>query len=120
MSYNYAVGANPLVTSVADTTPATSPITTTLDLLGRVVFYADAWAKTTTSAYDQPGRLISTDDGPGGRRDSDYDAAGRVSAQKLDLGVLATPAYDGPGSWPRWPTPTAVRWPRWPATPPGP
>jgi len=72
-------------------------------LLGRVVAYTDAWANTTTSTYDQPGRLVKTD-GPGGRRDTDYDPAGRPSAQRLaDQGSLlagpamATPTYDAAG-----------------------
>ncbi|MCA1684050.1 MAG: hypothetical protein LC708_02840, partial [Actinobacteria bacterium] len=100
LRYNYAVGSNPLVTSVSD--PA-GTITTTTDVLGRVVAYSDAWAKTTTSAYDQAGRVMRTD-GPGGRRDTSYDAAGRPTAQYLgDAGavapgpVVATPTYNGAG-----------------------
>gem|GEM_PF-1400120 len=111
VTYNYTVTGpsplnpaltinNPLVTSVTD---AAGTITTTVDLLGRVVAYTDAWANTTTSTYDQPGRLVKTD-GPGGRRDTDYDPAGRPSAQRLaDQGSLlagpamATPTYNAAG-----------------------
>ncbi|MCA1683642.1 MAG: hypothetical protein LC708_00705, partial [Actinobacteria bacterium] len=111
VSYNYAVSGpsplnpgqsvnNPLVTSVSD---AAGPLSSTVDLLGRVVSYTDAWGKTTTSSYDQAGRLITTD-GPGGRRDTDYDPAGRPTAQRLaDQGsllpgpALASPSYDAAG-----------------------
>ena len=86
---NYAVSGNPLVTSVSD---AAGTITTTTDLLGRVVSYTDVWAKTTTSTYDQPGRLTDTS-GPAGTVHTDYDLAGRVTAQKLDGVTAATPTY---------------------------
>jgi len=55
VSYNYAVGSNPLVASVADTA---GTITTTVDILGRVMSYVDVWGDTTTSTYNQPGRLV--------------------------------------------------------------
>ncbi|HET9442281.1 MAG TPA: RHS repeat-associated core domain-containing protein, partial [Acidimicrobiales bacterium] len=105
VSYNYAVTTNsvpdnPLVTSVSD--PA-GTITTTVDLLGRVVSYTDVWGQKTSYDYDQAGRLLTTD-GPGGRRDADYDDAGRVQAQYLaDPGALlpgpsvAVPTYDAAG-----------------------
>jgi YD repeat-containing protein len=84
---------NPLVTSVSD--PA-GTITTTTDLLGRVVSYSDVWGKTTTSTYDQAGRLTETS-GPVGTQRFTYDDAGRLSSQSLDGSTLATPAYDGAG-----------------------
>jgi RHS repeat-associated protein len=90
---NYAVGANPLVTSVSD---ASGTVSTTTDLLGRVTSSTDAWAKTTTSTYDQPGRLTDTA-GPAGAQHYDYDAAGRVTAQKLDGLTVAVPAYTAGG-----------------------
>ena len=93
---NWAVGANPLVTSVSD---PVGTIATTSDLLGRVVSYTDVWNKATTSVYDQAGRARTTS-GPGGRIDVDHDDAGRVVAQYLgDAGSLlqgpkvATAAY---------------------------
>jgi RHS repeat-associated protein len=54
---NYAVGGNPLVTSVTD--PA-GTITTTVDLLGRTTVYKDVFGTTTTSSYDQAGRVFKT------------------------------------------------------------
>lgn len=81
VTYDYAVGGvagmandgDPRVSAVTD--PA-GTVTTTVDLLGRVVEYRDVWAQPgvansvlpTTYAYDQAGRLVTTD-GPGGRRD---------------------------------------------------
>ncbi|MCA1845643.1 MAG: hypothetical protein LC792_21100, partial [Actinobacteria bacterium] len=93
VSYDYSVGGNPLITAVSD--PA-GTITTTVDLLGRVVSYSDAAAKTTSSTYDQPGRVTDTS-GPAGAQHYDYDPAGRLSAQKLDGASVAVPSYDGAG-----------------------
>ncbi|MCA1683833.1 MAG: hypothetical protein LC708_01695, partial [Actinobacteria bacterium] len=98
VNYNHAVGGNPLVSSIGD--PA-GTITTTVDLLGRVLSYSDVWGQVTTSTYDTPGRLV-TSRGPFGRVDTDYDAAGRVTGQFWtdDLNgakattPLATPFYD--------------------------
>lgn len=96
VSYNYAVGTNPLVTSVSD---SAGTILATADLLGRTVSYTDVLAQTTLSTFDQVGRLETTN-GPGGRRDVTYDDAGRVEAQHLGpagslvLGTLvADPTY---------------------------
>ena len=93
VSYTYAVGSDPLVTSVGD---SAGTVTTTLDLLGRVVSYTDVWGKTTTSTYDQAGRLTDTS-GPAGAQHSDYDAAGRPITQKLDGATVATPGYNSSG-----------------------
>ncbi len=102
VTYNYAVtlpnqNPDPRVTSVSD---SAGTIITTTDLLGRVVSYTDVWNQTTTSSYDQAGRL-TTANGPRGRVDTGYDAAGRVEAQYLgDPGALlqgapvADPSYD--------------------------
>jgi len=87
------VGANPLVSSVSD--PA-GTLTTTVDLLGRVVSHTDAWGKVSTSSYDQARRLISST-GSRGTVVTDYDAAGRPKDQKLDSVTMATPAYNAAG-----------------------
>ncbi len=42
VTYQYAVGGNPLITSVGD---AAGPVTTTVDLLGRAVTYNDVWGQ---------------------------------------------------------------------------
>ncbi len=79
-SFDWAVGGNPLVTKVSDSVGG--DVTTTVDLLGRVVSYTDSWGDITSSTYDQAGRLV-TQNGPQGRLDADHDAAGRVTAQYL-------------------------------------
>lgn len=96
VSYNYAVGTNPLITSVTD---SAGTIVATADLLGRIVSYTDAFAQTTLSSFDQVGRLVTTN-GPAGRRDVAYDDAGRIEAQHLGpagsplVGTLvADPSY---------------------------
>ncbi|MCA1684034.1 MAG: hypothetical protein LC708_02760, partial [Actinobacteria bacterium] len=95
VTYNWAVDANPLKTSVSD---PSGTITTTVDLLGRTVSYTDAANNTTTSAYDQPGRLVSTaGPGLGQTTSTDYDNAGRPTLQKVDGATVATPAYDTAG-----------------------
>jgi RHS repeat-associated protein len=91
---DYKVNGDPRVTRTTD--PAGS-ITTTTDLLGRVVGYTDVWGNTTTTNYDQAGRLAFTT-GPGGKQETTYDpATGRVSAQRLDDKVLAVPGYNSIG-----------------------
>jgi RHS repeat-associated protein len=89
VSYNYSVGGNPLVNSVSD---PNGTVTTTLDLLGRVIKYSDAWANTTTTTYDQVGQLTDTS-GPAGAQHWAYDAAGRATSQSLDGNVVANAAY---------------------------
>ncbi|MGK2958041.1 MAG: RHS repeat-associated core domain-containing protein [Acidimicrobiales bacterium] len=57
VTYNYLIGNDPLTTSVTD---ATGTITSTVDLLGRVVSYTDANGLTTNYGYDQVGRTTTT------------------------------------------------------------
>jgi len=90
LTNNYAVGGNPLVTSVTD---ATGTITTTVDLLGRLVSYTDAHSQTTTTSYDTLGRL-SGRSGPLGTEVFVYDNYNRLTEQKLDGTTIATPHYD--------------------------
>ncbi len=94
VTYNHKVNGNPLVASAAD---ATGTVTTKVELMGRIMSHTDVWAKTTNFTYDQPGRLISIA-GPQGTLATDYDAAGRPTAQRLDTYVtVATPAYNAAG-----------------------
>jgi RHS repeat-associated protein len=93
VNYSYVVNNNPLVTRVSD---PTGNITTTTDLLGRIVSYTDAWGKTTTTTYDQAGRAISTN-GPTGTINTAYDDAGRTTSVRLDNQTIATPTYDPGG-----------------------
>lgn len=56
---NFAVGGDPLTTSVADTAVTSAnngTVTTKVDLLGRTVSYTDVWGVKTDSTYDSAGR----------------------------------------------------------------
>ena len=89
VTYNWAVGSNPLLSSVSD--PA-GTITTMVDLLGRVVEYQDVWGTLTQITYDQPGRE-STNTSPAGTFTKTYDAAGRLDILKLGANILADVSY---------------------------
>jgi RHS repeat-associated protein len=97
----WAVGGNPLVTSVADGAVAGSPngstITTTVDLLGRVLSTTDVWGVTTTTGYDRAGRAV-TRTSPAGTLVSVFDDIGRTLSVTLDGATLATPAYLSDGA----------------------
>ncbi|HEU4967198.1 MAG TPA: PA14 domain-containing protein, partial [Candidatus Saccharimonadales bacterium] len=103
VTYNYDVNGNPLVTS---TTDSQGTITSTVDLLGRTVSYTDALGNTTATTYDSLGRL-SGQTGPAGTQEYDYDTYSRLSSQKLNGTVVATPAYDTYGRLTSVATPTA-------------
>ena len=62
----------------------------------RPISYTDVWNKTTTSSYDQPGRLIATS-GPRGAETFTYDPAGRLIGQSLDGLAIASAGYDNSG-----------------------
>jgi RHS repeat-associated protein len=87
---NWAVSGNPFVTSSADNQGA---ITTTVDLLGRTVAYTDAHGDTTTSIYDNLGRL-SGQSGPQGTVAFTYDNTNRLIEEDLDGSAVAKPYYD--------------------------
>jgi RHS repeat-associated protein len=92
---DYMVGGNPLVTSVTD--PA-GTITTTVDLLGRVVSYEDVWGTVTAPTYEpKTGRVLSTSTTPPGGaaivQSYDYDADGKVLSVKVNGTLFADPAY---------------------------
>jgi RHS repeat-associated protein len=93
VTMDHAVGGNPLVASVTD--PA-GTVTTTVDLLGRVVASTDVWNKTTTTSYDQQGRVTQSV-GPAGTLGYTYDPAGRVDTVRLDNLVVADPVYTSTG-----------------------
>jgi RHS repeat-associated protein len=60
---SYAVGANPLVSSVTDNSmpSGTVPLTSTIDLLGRTVSSTDVWGTVTTPTYEAlTGRVTQT------------------------------------------------------------
>jgi RHS repeat-associated protein len=100
VTYNYAVNADPLTTSVTD--PA-GTVTTVTDLLGRVVSYTDIQGTTTTTGYDQTGRVTTTTTTPPNPADPThtlsytYDDAGRVLLTVLDGTNAAVSGYDTDG-----------------------
>ncbi len=110
VSHSYVVALSPLRASVTD--PA-GTIAATVDLLGRTVSYTDVWNKTTTSTYDQAGRLTRTV-GPAGDVEVVHDDAGRVERQSLDSALMAEATYaDGElASCPTPPPSTAATAPR--------
>jgi len=94
ITYNYAVGGNPLVSSVSD---ASGTITSTVDLLGRAISYTDVWGQTTTTSYDQAGQVTATS-GPGGSYQLGYDPnSGLPTTTTVNGTLLATASYDSAG-----------------------
>ncbi|MFT4285139.1 MAG: PA14 domain-containing protein, partial [Protaetiibacter sp.] len=92
---DYAVGGDPLVSSVTD--PA-GIITTRVDLLGRVVEYTDVWSTVTTPTYEaRTGRVLSTTTTPTGgagiTQSYTYDADGKVLTVKINNTLIADPDY---------------------------
>ena len=108
---SYAVGGDPLVSAVTDSaSTGSTTITTSTDLLGRVVLSVDVYDTATTSTYDQAGRVTATatttyaqtPSGAGVTRGAatgtrseafTYDAAGRLLTQAENGTVLATVSY---------------------------
>lgn len=99
-TFDYAVGGNPLVSKVSDDT---GDITTTIDLLGRVVSYRDVWGTLTVPVYEaKTGRVTASTTTPDGgqtfRSGYSYDDDGKLTEATLKVGagdvqVLATPSY---------------------------
>ena len=92
VTFTYAVGGDPLTSTVSD---IAGTITTKVDLLGRVVSSTDVWAKTTTTAYDQAGRVTSTT-GPTGATGAVatvYESTGRVAYVRRGGLIVADPSF---------------------------
>jgi YD repeat-containing protein len=100
VTYNYAVGSDPLTTSVTD--PG-GTVTTVTDLLGRVVSYTDVQGTVTATSCDQAGRVTITTTTPPNSADPahaigyTYDDAGRVLLTVLDGTDAAVSGYDTNG-----------------------
>jgi len=91
VSYAYAVGGNPLVSSVTD---ATGTITSTVDLLGRAVSYTDVWGETTTVSYNQAGQVTGTS-GLGMTAQYGYDPdSAQPTTTTVNGTLLATASYN--------------------------
>ncbi|ATE56055.1 LamG-like jellyroll fold domain-containing protein [Actinosynnema pretiosum] len=98
--YDYAVGGDPLVSSVID---QAGTITTRTDLLGHVVEYTDVAGLRTQSSYDLAGRVILERVTPPNKLDEPqetryaHDDAGRILTVKLGTTTLVTAVYDAGG-----------------------
>ena len=101
-AYASAAG-DPRTSTVSDGSVTGSPsggtITTTVDLLGRVVSYTDVWGTVTTSTFDRPGRLVSENSTPPSGTASSlvytYDADGRPLTVTGNGAALASATYTG-------------------------
>ncbi|WP_167050980.1 PA14 domain-containing protein [Salinibacterium sp. ZJ77] len=92
---DFAVDGDPLVSSITD--PA-GIITTTIDLLGRVVEYLDVWGTKTIPTYEaKTGRVLQTSTTPPGGvavvQGYTYDADGKVLTVKVNGTTFADPEY---------------------------
>jgi RHS repeat-associated protein len=100
---DFAVGGDPLVTSVTDSaltssTTTAGVVSSRVDLLGRAVQSTDVWGTTTTPTYDDPGgRLISVTVDPASdtphTQDFTYDEDGKVLTVDYDGVRVADPVY---------------------------
>lgn len=96
----YAANGDPRVNTVSD--PA-GTITSTTDLYGRVITYTDTSGVTTSTVYDQAGRVTSSTtlgaSGGGGQSivAYTYRTDGQIATVLLDGTTLATAAYDSTG-----------------------
>lgn len=93
ITHNYAVGGDPLVTSVED---SGGPVVTQIDLLGRAIFYRDAQWNETWTQYDSIG-LVTSKTSPLGVETFVYDNYHRLIQQKLDDITYAVVSYDSYG-----------------------
>ena len=88
---NYAVGGDPLVSSVTDTA---GTITVRVDLLGRTVAYTDVWGVVTTPSFQaQTGRVLSVTITPTSGAPIVYNYTHDVDGKVL---TVSTPAHSGP------------------------
>jgi RHS repeat-associated protein len=97
VTYDYKVGGDPMSTSMSD---SAGTITTLSNLLGRTKTFTDVWGTTTSPSYDPiTGRVTDVSTTPPGTTTAntahfDYDLDGKVTREKIDSIVQATPAYD--------------------------
>lgn len=99
----YRVGTDVLTkrtTDTAVTTAGGTPISQTIDLLGRVVSYTDSWGVTTTTGYDAASRPVTQATARGAStftQTSVFDANGKLTAVKDGTVTLATLTYTSGG-----------------------
>nr|WP_198151809.1 PA14 domain-containing protein [Kibdelosporangium sp. MJ126-NF4] len=91
---DYAVGGDPLTNKVTD---ENGSITTVIDLLGQEVSYTDANGVTSSSTFDQVGRLTkdtTTVKGVTSTVTYTWNEASQLAEVKVDGVVVAKPGYD--------------------------
>ncbi|MGI5185565.1 RHS repeat-associated core domain-containing protein [Dactylosporangium sp. CA-152071] len=93
-TYTYNVGGNPLVSKVVD---PTGTVTTTVDLLGRLVSYTDTAGKVSGITYNQAGQVTATS-GPQGAVSNTYNANSGSLATVTVGGTLLATTHDDPGT----------------------
>lgn len=94
VTYTYAVNSNPLTTSVSDTAAGNKSITTTVDLLGRLITYTESYSNQASYQYDQAGRLV-TRWSLAGQVSNRYDPnTGNLASVLVGPGTVATASYD--------------------------
>jgi RHS repeat-associated protein len=90
----YAVGGDPLTTSVAD---AAGTLTTVSNLIGETTSSTDVWGTVTTASYNQLGQLTSSvSTPPGGTAQTlaySYNVDGQQTQETLNGSVLANSSY---------------------------
>ncbi|WP_405183650.1 PA14 domain-containing protein [Nocardia sp. NBC_01377] len=94
ITYNYAVGGDPLKKATSDEGGTTTTVT---DLLGRTTTYTDANGVTTATAYDLAGRITSqtsTIKGVTSSLNFHWDIASRLTGLDLDGASVAVPEYN--------------------------
>ncbi|WP_169813716.1 PA14 domain-containing protein [Nocardia pseudobrasiliensis] len=97
LTYDYAVGGDPLTTKVIDDS---GTLTTVTDLNGRIVHSTDASGVVSDATYDQAGRVtknVVTVKGTTSTSTYAWDDASRLTAQTLDGNTIATPGYTNAG-----------------------
>ncbi|MFD0686143.1 PA14 domain-containing protein [Actinomadura fibrosa] len=93
ITYDHAVGGDPLVTRVGDASGSTTAV---VDLLGQVTSYTDAGGAVTTRKYDTAGRKTSettTIKGVSTTLAYRWTNASRLTGLDLDGTTVATPGY---------------------------
>lgn len=90
VTYNYANGGNPLATKINDANGFT---VTTVDLLGRIVKFRDAWGNITDTTYNNLGQVAQRTSKLGTETYS-YDSYGRLTNYLMDGTTLAVVTYD--------------------------
>jgi RHS repeat-associated protein len=117
VTYGYAVGGSPFVNTVGDSTWGATTISSTVDMLSRTTSYTDINSNTTTTTFDQAGR-VATSVSPIGTRAFFYSVGttrldsitlntaplavvnyslGRISSVLYGNGTSTTHSYDASG-----------------------